>query len=364
MNYQKYYSQLKEAVNHTHWHSGQRTDAPAFLAWSQRTREALVELFGRTSNAVLDFDDLIKDIKNEALADHWKVSVLENFLNDRLDDRNQETTMISTQNTENTYDLAIICAIPDPELAAVQKIGNWSKLPASADDPQIYHQTTWQIKAHSTIRIIAAAPNEMGLSYAAVLAAKMVWRFRPKLVAMAGIAAGSNEEKQGFGDILVPNYTYDYGSSKTVIKDGKIEIKPSPNPIPVSPTLLGHLKNWQATRKDFSHLIAPDWPAAEPNTKLKIHIGPLFSSPTVLDAKAPVTAETQHWRKLIGVEMEAHAVHRATHDTIKPPPMFLCAKSICDFAEGKNDLWQAYAAFTSAQFIYHFLTEEWENITK
>jgi hypothetical protein len=44
--------------------------------------------------------------------------------------------------------------------------------------------------------------------------------------------------------------------------------------------------------------------------------------------------------------------------------MFLCAKSICDFAEGKNDLWQPYAAFTSAQFIYHFLKEEWENITK
>jgi len=68
----------------------------------------------------------------------------------------------------------------------------------------------------------------------------------------------------------------------------------------------------------------------------------------------------QHWRKLAGVEMEAHAVHRACNDTVDPAPLFLCAKSICDFTEGKTDDWQHYAAYTAAQFVHGFVSSEWE----
>ena len=68
------------------------------------------------------------------------------------------------------------------------------------------------------------------------------------------------------------------------------------------------------------------------------------------------------WRKLIGVEMEAHSVHRACSDTIEPSTVFFCAKSICDFAEGKNDDWQHYAAFTSARFLHKFIVAEWSTL--
>jgi len=40
-------------------------------------------------------------------------------------------------------------------------------------------------------------------------------------------------------------------------------------------------------------------------------------------------------------------------------PKVLIAKSVCDFANPeKNDNWQSYAAYTSAQFAYNFLKND------
>jgi nucleoside phosphorylase len=202
----------------------------------------------------------------------------------------------------------------------------------------------------------------MGLVASGVLAAKMIWRFRPKLVCIVGIAAGAKSGKQGFGDILAPDQTFDYGSGKTTFTKGAIQILPNPNPLQISAKLQGRLNEWQRERTSLDTILK-SWPAKKPRTQLDLHIGPLFSSPTVLDASRPVKEVTSHWRKLIGVEMEAHAVHRACHDTVEPVPMFLCLKSICDFTQGKNDDWQHFAAFTSAQLLYKFLIAEWPTLS-
>jgi hypothetical protein len=37
-------------------------------------------------------------------------------------------------------------------------------------------------------------------------------------------------------------------------------------------------------------------------------------------------------------------------------------KSICDFAEAKDNAWQDYAAYTSAELCYRFVTEEWDRL--
>jgi len=177
---------------------------------------------------------------------------------------------------------------------------------------------------------------------------------------MAGIAAGTKAKSQGFGDVLVPEHTFDYGSGKSVAKGKKLTILSSPNPLALNPRLLGRLKEWQRERSGLDE-IEKGWKAVKPRTRLEIHTGPMFSSPTVLQTDQPIQEVMQHWRKLAGVEMEAHAVHRACNDTIDPPPLFLCAKSICDFAEGKSDDWQHYAAYTATQFVYRFVTSEWED---
>lgn len=259
------------------------------------------------------------------------------------------------------FDVAIVCALPQLELEAVRGVGRWEKLAPHPADPQTYYSSSLKSKNGSLIRLVAAAPNQMGLSASGVLAAKIIWRFRPKLVAMVGIAAGSSEDKQGFGDVLVPDQTYDFGAAKTRVKDGALRVSPSPSPIPLRPEVLSRIYEWKTDRRELD-AIARGWKAAKPRTSLQVHVGPLFSSPTVLDAKSPVEEQMLSWRKLIGVEMEAHAVHRACHDTTRPPPAFICMKAICDFAENKDDAWQPYAAYTSSSLFFRFLKAEWDQL--
>ena len=160
---------------------------------------------------------------------------------------------------------------------------------------------------------------------------------------------------------MVPDQTYDFGAAKTRAKGGALQTSPSPNPLSLRPEILSRVHEWKTDRRGLD-AIAKAWKGAKPRTLLDLHIGPLFSSPTVLDAKSPVRDQMLHWRKLIGVEMEAHAVHRACHDTLRPPPAFICMKAICDFAENKDDAWQPYAAYTSSSLFFRFLKAEWERL--
>jgi nucleoside phosphorylase len=264
---------------------------------------------------------------------------------------------------DQPFDVAIICALHQTELASVRKTGGagWQVLPSERDDPQTYHASVYTTKRGRQLRVVAAAPGQMGLSASAVLATKMILRFHPKLVAMVGIAAGAKEGGQGFGDILSADQTFDYGSGKIVIQDEKLFLKPDPKPLAIAQRLKDRLLSWQADGQVLDD-IRRDWPAALPPTPLRLHVGPLASGAAVVDAAAQVKEIEAHWRKLIGVEMEAYAVHRACNDAVEPAPAFLCFKSICDFAEGKTDDWQPYAAYTAASFCHRFLCTEWEDL--
>ncbi len=111
------------------------------------------------------------------------------------------------------FDLAIICALTDIELMSVLSVADWQRMPLSKDDPQSYYRSVWVTNMGKALNVIAAAPNHMGVTCAGVLATKLVWKFKPKMVAMTGIAAGVRSERQAFGDIIIPDQTYDYGSS-------------------------------------------------------------------------------------------------------------------------------------------------------
>lgn len=258
-------------------------------------------------------------------------------------------------------DLAIICALSDVELESILSLSKWERVPSEKTDPQTYYQTKWHTKKGTELNVIAAAPNHMGVTCSGVLAAKLIWKYKPKVVAMTGIAAGVKAKKQGFGDIIIPDQTYDFGSSKTVESDGLVKVLPSSNPLAINSRALGIFKEWKRERTNLD-AIKKEWPAQKPLTELNIHIGPMFSSPTVLDSKKSIETLVEASRKLVGVEMESHAVHRACTETVDPQPIFICLKSICDFAQDKEDDWQHYAAHTSSKLLLTFVTEEWESV--
>jgi hypothetical protein len=79
------------------------------------------------------------------------------------------------------FDLAIVCALHEPELVAIFSFSRWVKGPRMPGDPQTYYSSTWTTKSNKKLRVVVAAPNHMGLTAAGVLSAKMILQFRPKL---------------------------------------------------------------------------------------------------------------------------------------------------------------------------------------
>jgi nucleoside phosphorylase len=277
--------------------------------------------------------------------------------------RTQNSQQRAPKQTTEQVDVVFVCAVSETELNKLLRTGSerWTELTHATNDPQTYHTTEYHTPSGKSLRVIAAAPNHMGAVAASAVTTKMILRFRPRLVAMVGIAAGARAESQGFGDILVAEYTFDYGSGKLVPGKERPELKPEPQQTPIDSRLLARLTEWQRQQRHVDE-IRRAWQAAPPNTALRMHLGPLASGSAVLNTRVPIEDTLKHSRKLIGIEMEAYGVHHACRNTIEPAPMFLCMKSICDFAEAKDNAWQDYAAYTSAELCYRFVTEEWDRL--
>jgi nucleoside phosphorylase len=81
------------------------------------------------------------------------------------------------------------------------------------------------------------------------------------------------------------------------------------------------------------------------------------SGAVVLEDPETVNLIQSQNRKTIGIEMEAHGVMSAAFYMGPQRPISLVLKSVCDFADPtKNNEWQPYAAYTSAQYPHRLLT--------
>src|ERR1022692_1828023 len=102
---------------------------------------------------------------------------------------------------EYQTDLAIICALNSPELESVRRLGwAWTRIEL-ANDHIPYYRGEYVRSGEGRVVHAAAAPR-MGMTAAAVLATKMILAFRPRYLAMSGIAAGIRG-RVGLGDVVV-----------------------------------------------------------------------------------------------------------------------------------------------------------------
>jgi nucleoside phosphorylase len=85
----------------------------------------------------------------------------------------------------------------------------------------------------------------MGMTAAATLSMKLIYKFQPKYLVMTGIAAGvKDDDKRNYGDILIADQTYDYGSGK-IMKTGDIEtFRPAPQPVVLDSGLKAKFQNF------------------------------------------------------------------------------------------------------------------------
>jgi len=253
------------------------------------------------------------------------------------------------------FDLAIITALRITELESVLTLpANWESFTLN-DDATEYHKGIFE-KNGKKISVIAAAAPQMGMVAASVLTMKIIHSFRPKYIAMTGIAGGI-KGIGNFGDILASDISFDSGSGKIrTDSEGNKTFEPDYRSIELDTDLREALTSCKGKR-EFLDDIKRDWPADKPDTDLQIHIGPFASGAGVIENKQVIDEIRGHSRKLVGIDMETYGVFYACKHCSKPRPISAFSfKSISDFADPeKNDSYQKFAAFTSTRFLYNFV---------
>jgi len=262
--------------------------------------------------------------------------------------------------------VAIVCALHEPEFSAVvRELGGaerWRDSSVAGVDHQ-YLETDFARSSGAPLRIVAGVPSYMGLTATAVLSTQMLFLFRPRLLLMIGIAAGMTTGKQDFGDILVADPSVDFASGKLTELAGQELFQPDSRPLSL-PTHLSTLLKELGRKRTWLDDIAEQWPAKKPNSRLKVHVGPVGASDRVISSAKQVKAVHQQWRKAVGLEMETYALYRAAVEAPGPKPTYLSLKAVCDHAVKKKDDWQEYAAYVAAAYAAHLIRDQWPKIVK
>ena len=255
-------------------------------------------------------------------------------------------------------DVAIITALAHNEFQAILKLPvnvKWTRL-TYKDDPVDYYKTTVET-AQGEKHVIAACCGRMGFTKTAALTTKTILKFDPSLIVMTGITAGIRS-KTNYGDIIIADIVWDWGSGK--VKSSNLEqlFLPSPHQVAISE----QLRNCALRLRDagrFIDGIERGWVAPKPNNRVGIVVGSIASGSVVLESSVSIQQILSHNRDTVGIEMESYGFMLACDTTKSSPVPALVIKSVCDFGdEEKSDDWQDYCSYMSANFAYKFITEE------
>lgn len=259
---------------------------------------------------------------------------------------------VSDTSQGSAVDVAVVCALSDPELSQVLRLPwNWSAA-RPLDEATFIHAGHFEV-ADRKITVAAASASRMGMVSSALLSAKLIQYLSPKFVVMTGICAGM-KSKTNFGDVVLADPCWDWQSGKRTHDEGQPVFAISPHQIGVDPSVRAKFEQLKM-RHDVLAAIQSGFAASSPSTKLKLVIGPMASGSSVLaDPNATEEIRKQH-RELCAVEMEAYGVYAAATYAGSQRPRVFAIKSVCDFADSdKNDEFQQYAAYTSAKAMEAF----------
>lgn len=250
------------------------------------------------------------------------------------------------------YDLCIITALQSEMEKIHQLPWNWGAyLPI--DDTSFYRTGHFKTGKRDYTVATAVAPR-MGMVSSALLTAKLLTNLTPRFVVMPGICAGI-PGKAKLGDILLADPSWDWQSGKRVNDSGNPAFAVSPHQLPVAE----HIRSrGQLLKVDKSlwREVKDGYGGRAPDHELSLVIGPVASGSAVLADEEVVDEIKKQERNLIGVEMEIYGVYSACANSGFPKPTTFAMKSVCDFANAdKNDDYQDYAAYTSAQAVRIFL---------
>lgn len=266
-----------------------------------------------------------------------------------------------TEDPRHEVDVCILTALQDPEMDAVLRLPWRWEAAEPLDNSQFVRRGFITVEGQS-YSVVAAVASRMGMIATALLASKMIARYRPRILGMTGICAGI-KDKTALGDIIFADTSWDWQSGKRIKDKENSQFSIDPHHLPVDEFLRARAQQLRSERVMWNDLRLA-WPTP-PGQELRLLVGPIASGSAVLaDGQIANEIRTQQ-RTLLGVEMEAYGLFAAASTAGQPKPMVLVMKSVCDFADpDKHDAMQAYASYTSAQAFRIFVERNIVEIVK
>lgn len=260
----------------------------------------------------------------------------------------QRAVDLAETSTKNIA-LAIVCALRSPELSAVLSLPiEWKRCENTSDCIEVYEGT---IESSSGLHtVICASAMEPGMAASASLCTMLVERYRPRILAMTGIAGGI-EGESNFGDIVVADVVWDYTSGKYIEEDDK-KIRFLAEPRTIDADALIKSQMLRTATSEVLKEIKARYSKKRPDVDLKAHFGPMFCGNAVVATKDMVRSLSDMNRKIRAIDMESYSVFCSAKYSARPEPLVIVAKSISDHANAaKNDDWHEYASYTSASLL-------------
>jgi len=307
-----------------------------------------------------DIKDMMEEILNmDEVNAYLPGSIKPDLAIERIEPKAQPVLKQDCKEKDILIHVAIITALFDTEFEALKNLPcDFSRY----DQPN--DSTLYYIGKIESKNVLIATDNKMGMAASASLATKIIAKFSPQYIIMAGIAAGVKDDKKQYGDIMVANWTFNYESGKYEYDENTklTTFQPNPEPIELDATILREINEFKSKRSLLNSIKASfvavgDDKVSERN--LKVIVGPIASGSAVVGDGKKIEAVRAHQRKLIGIDMETFGVyHAAKSFSITNSTKAISIKSISDFADQeKSDFYRNYAAHTSANFIYHLIKE-------
>jgi len=253
---------------------------------------------------------------------------------------------------EHSFDLAIICALDNPELSEVLKLDwNWQQ-PKPIDDHTFIYEGSFSVK-DKQYKVCATHLSRMGMVATTNKATSIINILRPKVIVMTGICGGIKKNTD-FGDVIFAECVWDYQSGKMKLEGGKSVFEISPHQIMASTEVRSKMELLKADKNIISELNNDFKGNKADNPKLLL--GPVATGAAVVADATYVDVIVSQNRKVLGIEMEIYGLYSAVENTSGEKPKVFALKSVCDFADvDKDDDYQTYCSYMSANVLRVFV---------
>ncbi|SGY89112.1 phosphorylase family protein [Moritella viscosa] len=250
---------------------------------------------------------------------------------------------------EKSYEFVIVCAL-DKEADAYLEAGY------NVSNSFTLHGVACRTISINSIKGLIVTPTRMGLVNAAILSARSIDLFKPKLICMSGICAGI-EGKANIYDVIIPEICHQHDSGKWTAEGFIPELYSVQlhhnTMLKISNIIKG--RDFIDTLKDKIIPSRNEYPIGNDLFDFNVYLASTSSgSAVVADDETLGNIKTQH-RKMTAFEMESYALYESARQSLESP-IFFSAKAVVDNGDSqKGDEYHRIAALISAKTVHEII---------